>query len=500
MNSTLLEAHCCELKALDTEFLLFTEVAAVLNWDQEVLLPTDAVERRSEQLSLLSKLAHAKITDPRIGAVLDELTCHSDELSEKDADYARCMRRQYDVNSKLPSSLVGELTQVSGVAQAVWTQARKNNDFASFAPYLEKIIELLRQKALFLNPHEKPYNVLLDLYEPGVTMSVLDTLFVQTEKPLVQIVQNVMKKQGKKPAFLTDLYSIDLQDAFARKVMYKMGYDTNRGRLDLSVHPFTTVLGNNDVRITTRYDENMLLSGLFSVIHETGHALYEQNIDSQLANTSLCMGVSMGIHESQSRMWENMFARSKPFWTYWYPELQKCFPVQLQHVPLDEWYRGVNYISPSHIRVDADELTYTLHIMLRYEIEKALIDGSLPVKEVQEVWNEQSQKLLGIKPETDSLGVLQDVHWAAGLFGYFPSYALGNYYAAQFVETMKKDIQLDTALAGGHFNDILQWLTKNILSYGSRKFPAELIRNVSGAPLSVQPFLDYISAKYKDFA
>lgn len=487
------------LIAFDKKIKQLDEIEALLGWDREVNMPEKGSEQRAEQSALVASYHHSLLISDTMKKLLDAVS--DENLSDIEKGYVAFIQKKYDTAVCLSGEWVEEESKVLSMAQDVWVEAKKKNDFKLFQPWLEKIVKLQQERGEFLAscvPNAKNvYDVLLDQYEPSVSSELLSTLFSEVEPALGKIVQIRKEKQSQQPAWVTDLYPIEGQRTFAGHLLKYMSFDTLSGRLDETMHPFTTTLGGQDVRITTHYYENLLQSSIFSIIHEAGHGLYEQNIDPWIRLTSAGSGISMGIHESQSRMWENIFGRGKSFWTYLFPLLKQEFPSQLGCVNLDSWVDSINYITPSLIRTEADEVTYSLHIMLRFKIEQALITNQISVSQVPEMWNSLMKEMLGIVPSTDSEGCLQDVHWAAGLFGYFPSYALGNFYGAQFVSAMKKDgININSCLENAELNPIHSWLKKNIWQYGSTMLPADLLLKATGNTLSSKPFINYLEEKY----
>jgi len=385
-------------------------------------------------------------------------------------------------------------------AESAWEAAKANNDFPGFARYLERIVDFNRRFVELWGVRGTPYDTLLDLYEPGMTTAELDRLFGELKRRLVPLAEAIAR-DGDRPdtSFLQGTFDVAAQKRFSLYILGQMGYDFEAGRLDESVHPFATGLSPGDVRITTRYLPHDVTSALFGTIHEGGHALYEQNIAPELAGTPLCTGTSMGIHESQSRLWENMVGRSRAFWERYLPELQKHFPGQFDGVSAEAFYRGINVVEPSLIRIEADELTYNLHIMIRYEIERMLFNEALPVRDLPEVWNAKYREALGVTPATDAEGVLQDVHWSGGSFGYFPSYSLGNMYAAQMMNAAKEKLpQLEAQIASGNLLPLKEWLTEQVYRHGKLLQPAEIIARTSGGPLRSDDLADYLERKYRD--
>jgi carboxypeptidase Taq len=498
-----------KLHRADQEYHHLGKTLALLQWDEETCLPSGGVEERAEQLALLQGIAHEHFVSPGIGHCLTELGStpenpRGDEgLPALERDFLRVMRRAYDREVKLPVKFVSDAARAEGLSQAAWARARKNNDFAAFLPHLRAMIDIARQKARYWGYSDAGdgkgslYDGLLDTYEPGLTARETGALF----GPLGERLNALIKKLPPPQAcpFLDQDYDTGVQVRFNHALMDYLGFDTGRGRLDVSAHPFTTSLGADDVRITTRYFPRNLLSSVFSVIHESGHAFYEMSFPPELRFSCLADGASMAVHESQSRFWENVVGRSRPFWDGLYPLLASHFPGQLGSVDIDTFYRRVNQVRPSLIRVDADEVSYSLHIILRFELEKQLISGELLPEDLPGRWREYSRRFLNLESETDADGVLQDVHWSMGSFGYFPSYALGNLYGLQFRAQMQKDLpEFDSALAAGNFKPIHEWLRDRIYRWGCRLEPSELLLKVTGERLSAEPFLNYIEAKYTE--
>jgi carboxypeptidase Taq len=491
-----------KLHQIDREYWHLEKAAAVLQWDQETNLPPRGVEDRSEQLALLQGIAHERLVSPETGRCLAELGStvenpRGDEgLPDLDRDFLRVLRRAYDREVQLPADFVTAAARAEGLSQAAWVQARRNNDFAAFLPHLAAMIDVARKKSQYWGySNANLYDGLLDIYEPGLPAADIDALFTPLRERLVALLRKISPSPDH--AFLDQDYDIDAQTRFNHQLMDYIGFDRNRGRLDISAHPFTTSLGSDDVRITTRDFPKNLLSSVFSVIHESGHAFYEMGFPAELRGSCLAEGASMAVHESQSRFWENVIGRSRPFWNGLFPLLQHHFPQQLGSVSVDSFYRAVNQVRPSLIRVDADEVSYALHIILRFELEKQLISGELLPEDLPTRWREYSRRYLNLESETDADGVLQDVHWSMGAFGYFPSYALGNLYGLQIWERVQQDIpKIETALSTGNFKPIRVWLSEHIYHWGCRLTPSELLFKVTGEKLSAAPFLDYIETKY----
>jgi carboxypeptidase Taq len=491
------------LYALDRQNRHWAHISALLQWDQETYLPPSGVDDRSEQLALLEARLHEGQTSPELGRFLGDLgstvenPLGDETLPPVDRNFLRVLRKSYDRAACLPAELVAAAAKAEALSQAAWVQARKQKDFSFFAPHLQTMIDFAKQKARLWGFKELPYNGLLDLHESGMTVDTIDRVFTPLRQELTALTRKIAARPPVERDFLDREYPVDRQDHFGRDLMKALGFEIPRGRLDLSAHPFTTTLGSDDIRITTRYFPKNILSGLFSIIHETGHALYELGFDPKLRGTSLADGASMGIHESQSRLWENVIGRSLPFWEGLFPLLQGRFSEQLKDVSAQEFYRGVNDVRPSLIRVDADEVTYSLHIILRYELEKRLFSGELSVADLPQAWNVLMLELLGLEPETDAEGVLQDVHWSMGAFGYFPSYALGNLYGLQMWETLKDDIpDIDDHLRSGRFDVPLGWLRDRVHRLGARLLPLELMEAVTGKAPDSRAFIGYLTKKY----
>jgi len=474
---------------------------SLLGWDQQTYMPPGGAEGRGNQLGALETVAHHKFTSPEIGKLLDELEPDAAQL-EPDSDAARLIqvaRRAYDKQTRVPPDLIAEMARVTALAHQVWTEARAENNFAKFQPHLEKVVELRRRYAELFAPYDHIYDPLLDDYERGLKTADVKMIFEKLRPQQVALVQAIAARPQAPDDFLRQPFDEQKQWDFGVQVISSFGYDWQHGRQDRSAHPFTQSIGLQDVRITTRLNPNYLNTALFGTMHEAGHALYELGIDPAFNRSPLGGGASLAVHESQSRLWENLVGRSLPFWEYFYPRLQQVFPAQLGHVSLEQFYRGVNRVQPSFIRVEADEATYNLHIMLRLEIEIALIEGKLQVKDLPEAWNARMQEYLGVVPENDTLGVLQDVHWSGGMIGYFSTYALGNLVSAQLWERINADIpDLTEQIRHAEFSSLLGWLRKNIHRHGAKFEPQELIQKVTGSKIDPAAYLRYLRAKYSE--
>ncbi len=489
------------------EIQRINSAASLLSWDQETYMPAGGGAARAEQIATLQGIAHQKLvssdTERLLGHCLDLGTGYPLERDgelwdESSRALLREVWRDYSRAKKLPSDFVKTLSRECSLAQQVWSEAKEHNSFKSFLPNLRTVLTLKRQEAQYLGFQDSPYNALLDVYEPGSTIAALRPVFNQVKARLVPLLKKVQNSTVQfNDQFLYHAYDQARQLEFGRLVLIAMGYDFERGRLDLSAHPFTTSFHPTDVRVTTRILEYDLPSCLFSCIHEGGHGLYDQGLDSLHFGTPLGEPVSLGIHESQSRMWENCVARSKAFWRFFYPILQATFHHQLRSVDLEQFYGVINRVKPSLIRVEADELTYNLHIMLRFEIEQDLIEGKTQPEELPELWNRKMKDYLGITPSNDGEGVLQDVHWSMGAFGYFPTYTLGNLYSVQFFDQARLEIpHLDDEIAAGQLMVLRRWLGQKIHRWGRMFTPEHLCQRVTGTSLSPDPFLRYVERKY----
>ncbi|GAB1432472.1 carboxypeptidase M32 [Spirochaetota bacterium] len=494
-----------ELRILDKEIVLLEHMSAVLAWDQESYLPKNGMNERAEQLAFLDSLAHEKITNPKIAELLDKAGSTGknpsgpESIAYMDRAYLRIMRRRHEQAAKLPADLVKEFSRATSLAQAAWVEAKTNDNFMLFSKHLSAVLCLKREYASCLKPGASSYDALLDEHEEGSSEAETRLLFSCLKSELMAILDKIKGCANIDSSMLHRPCPLSIQTKLARYMMDKLHYDWDSGRIDVSAHPFTTILGESDIRITTRYDKNYFPSGLFSTLHETGHALYELGINPahEYKRTSLAKAASSGLHESQSRFWENMIGRSLGFWAQNFLAMKSMLGSAFVDLELNDFYMAINKVEPSLTRVEADEVTYALHIILRFELEAALFGGNLTVDELPAAWNQGMQDMLGIKPKNDSLGCLQDIHWALGLFGYFPSYALGNLYAAQLWEAMEKDgIKPEASAAAGDLASVLDWLRSNIHKHGSIYKPKELIKKASGRELDPGCFVKYLKRKY----
>ncbi|HYL79244.1 MAG TPA: carboxypeptidase M32, partial [Candidatus Acidoferrum sp.] len=469
-------------------------------WDHQTYIPPKGAAHRAEQLTLLAGLSHEKSTHPLIGELLAE--AESGDLARQEGSPAavnlREIRRTYDRARKLPRSLVEELARTTALAHDVWVEARRRSDFAVFEPWLEKIVGLKRQEAEAVGFREVPYDALLDDYEPGETTARLTELFAGLRDDLVRLVGEIADA-AKRPdlSILHREYPVDRQEAFGRAAAAAIGFDFTAGRLDVTTHPFCSGIGPGDTRITTRYNPQDFGDAFFSILHESGHGLYDQGLDSTHYGTPMGSAVSLGIHESQSRLWENFVGRSRAFWEHFFPHARQAFPDALKGVSPDAFHFAINDIRPSFIRVDADEATYNLHVLVRFELERALVSGDLKARDVPGAWNERFRQYLGLTPPDDARGCLQDIHWSGGGIGYFPTYTLGNLYAAQFFDQARNDLgDLEAQFSRGEFVPLQAWLTAKIHRLGQRHRAPDLVVAVTGRPLSPRPLLDHLRSKY----
>lgn len=490
-----------EFKTLMAEIMDLSTAMAVLGWDQQTYMPPKGAEGRGDQFATLTRILHQKQTSPKYAKLVEELVPMAEALGPDNDDAAliNLANRHLQKRLKVPIEFAVEEAKVTTLSQSAWIEAKSKSDYSIFQPHLEKVIDLTRRYVEFFAPYEHPYDPLLDNFEPGMKTPEVEAIFTPLRKEQVALIKAIGKQKQVRTDFLELAYADKKQWDFGVDVATRLGYDWAAGRQDRAEHPFTTSFGIHDVRITTHVHERNMASGLLSTVHETGHALYEQGINPKYARTILADGVSSAVHESQSRMMENMVARSKDFWVFFYPKLQKIFKKQLGDIPMETFYKAINRVQPSFVRTEADEATYNLHIMLRFELELALLKGDLNVKELPEVWNAKMEEYLGITPPNDKLGVLQDVHWSGGMFGYFPTYALGNLVAAMLLEKMEKDIPgLRGQMAEGKFDELLGWLHKNIHQYGSKYEPKVLIKRATGSEINAKPFMRYLKKKYSD--
>jgi carboxypeptidase Taq len=477
------------------EVYLLRSVAGVLSWDFETYIPSKAVPYRAEQLSYLEAKAHTLFTEPSVGAWLEAAEQTGFDPESEEGANIREWRRSYDRATKIPVALVEEFEKTRTLAREAWVQARAESQFSVFQPHLEKIVDLTRQKADLWGYQESPYDALIDDYEPGITAREIKPVLEELRVALVDLLGDI-GDHAVQERFLDGHYPIDGQQAFSREVAAAFGYDFAAGRIDTTMHPFATTLGPFDQRITTRYNVKRFEVSLYGVMHETGHALYEQGLRTNRAGLPSGDAVSLGIHESQSRLWENHIGRTSQFWHLWHATACKYLPDVARYSP-EALATAVQRVSPSLIRVEADEVTYDLHILLRFEIELALIEGRLKVTDLPEAWNTRFYELFGLIVPDDARGVLQDIHWSLGSLGYFPTYTLGNLNAAQLMAVAEKKVPgLSDQLAQGNYAPLLRWLRENVHQHGRRYLPAELMRKATGEPTQARYRIEYLRSKY----
>jgi carboxypeptidase Taq len=468
----------------------------LLDWDAKVNLPEKGDRYRGDVLGYVSNLLYKLQTSGTVKNFIETFGSAQD-LDDVAKAIVDKQKREYERTMKIPEKRYREYIVATSRSEIAWEAAKKRSDYSAFLPHLQKMIDFNREFIDYWGYEGDKYNVLLDYFEPGITVGKLDKAFAVLKTAIVGLLERI-RESGVDPdasVFGRGFPKAD-QESFCRYVLQKMGYDFGAGRLDISAHPFTTEFDNKDVRITTNYHENEFRTALFGCIHEGGHAIYEQDIPDELKGTMLATGVSMGIHESQSRFYENIIGRSRPFWAYFFPEAKRRFP-QFADIGFEAFYKGINKVVPSLIRIEADELTYSLHIIIRYEIEKAIFDGGVNAGDLPELWNEKYRETLGVTPKNDAEGILQDIHWAGGSFGYFPSYVLGNLYGAQFLGAMKKDMpDLEHRIETGDLLSVRAWLKENIHRHGSVYKPEALIKKVTGEEMNAKYYIDYLTEKF----
>ena len=470
---------------------------ALMHWDQEVFMPPKAAPIRGQQLATLSAHAHRMLVDPKFGEMLNELG-EDDSLDPDDACLVSETRYDVDRATRLPESFVQRFAEEQSKAYQAWVAARENGDFNTFRPMLETMVELLREKAELMGYEGSPYNALLEDYERGMTTEQLRTIFSELADYQSELVERILGAPDQPQCdWLDQQWDVNAQWDVTLRVLADIGYDFDAGRQDKSVHPFTTNFGIKDVRVTTRVHPGELFSALTGSIHEGGHGLYEQGFLDTDERTTLAQAPSLGIHESQSRMWENIIGRSLPFWKHYTPFLRKQYPGQLDAVSPEDLYRAINIVEPTFIRVEADECTYNLHVILRFEIEVDLIEGRITVADIPELWNQKMKDYLGLDVPDDAKGCLQDIHWSHGSIGYFPTYALGNLYSAQLFETIERDLpNLWDDVAQGNFSGLLEWLRENVHRHGRRKTAIEIVTDATGKSPDAKAYLNYLETKY----
>ena len=485
-----------ELIRLSRERAVLVGALTLLQWDAEICMPRGGVAHRGDQMALLAGLVHDRATNPHIGELLSELEASSfiGEKESAEAVNVRELRRDFEKETRLPRRLVEEIARVTALSSQAWSEARDKDDFKSFEPWLDQTFALAREKADASGYKSTRYDALLDDFEPGMTTEQVSALFSELGPQLVPIVDSLRERS---PALLTREFPLDQQREFTEAIASTVGFNLDGGRFDLGPHPFCTTIGPGDVRIASRYRTNRFDSGFLGVMHETGHALYEQGLDHGQYGTPMGETVSLGIHESQSRLWENYVGRSRGFWRHFYPLLRKEFSEQLSDVTMESFLASMNYVEPGLIRVEADEVTYNLHVVIRFEIERALLDGNLRASDVPGAWAELYQTYLGLKPDNDRTGCLQDIHWSEALIGYFPTYTLGNVYSAQIFDAAERAVgPLEESFAAGDFAGLKNWLNQNIHRHGKKYSAVELVERVTGSPPNPSALISSLSSRY----
>jgi carboxypeptidase Taq len=481
------------LKAVLAEISDLSHAEQILDWDSRVSMPAAGAKARADISSTLAQLAHQRFVSDEVGGLLDELGSAGHDPESVEGALIRITRHEWERASRIPTQLAGEMAQATGVAVAAWDVAKANSDFDSFKPHIERQLDLRRRFIDCFPATDDPYDVLLEEYEEGLTTAQVEEIFGRLKGELVQLVD---RHRDDEVDEIAGPYPVERQEKAGRLVLEAFGYDPESWRLDETPHPFASKPGAGDIRLTTHTDEKDLTS-LFSTMHEFGHGVYEFDIDRSLARTPLGRGTSSAIHESQSRTWENLVGRSAGFWRWFYPQLQELFPEALRGVDQSDYLRSVSAVRPGLIRGDADEVTYGLHIILRFELERELLAGTVAVGDLPEVWNARMKESLGVDVPDDAHGVLQDMHWSAGLFGYFPTYQLGNVISVQIWDRARADLgELEEQFARGEFAALREWLSEHIYRHGSRYPPPELLRRVTGSGIDPEPYLKYLHAKF----
>jgi len=489
-----------ELKKRLAEIYHLNSILQLAAWDQEVNMPPKVADARALSISHLAAVIHNKFVFIDSDGLLSKLVkaLESKKIKGSDAIVVLETWRTYNREKKLPESFVRKLSETCSKSQSIWAKARRENNFKLFLPWLKNIVDLKKQEAKYVGFKESPYDALLDVYEPGMTARETEKIFTDLKSFLIPFLKKIQSQNIKvKPDKMKGNFPIEAQKKWNIFLAESIGFDFEAGKMDVSTHPFASGLHPYDVRLTTRYKHDDIFYSIGSTIHETGHGLYEQGLPTKHFGTPLGESVSLGIHESQSRMWENIIGKSQPFWKYFYPKLQNEFPIPFKNLDLDEFYKIINQVNPSLIRTEADEVTYNLHVILRFEIEKGMIEGTIKLENLPQIWKSKMREYLGIEVKNDTSGVLQDVHWSMGNMGYFPTYALGNLYSAQFFTTMQHDIpDIYQKISKGKFGEINKWLRKNIHNYGKTYRAKDLVKKITGETLNSKYFKEYIENKY----
>lgn len=491
-----MERRFAELKDRLAEIHDLRRAQELLFWDQTVMMPPGGGVVRGAQVSTLDRIAHEKFVADETGILLDALAGYEQQL-DHDSDEAsliRTTRRDWEKARRVPARLAAEITGAAVEGHDVWAKAREDDDYELFLPHLERAVELKRRYIECFEGYDEPYDVLLDDYEPGMKTAEVRAVFEELKTELVPLIAEVSSDDGD-DCFMSGPWPVDAQHAYSLKVIESFGFDSSFARLDLTVHPFAASSGTQDIRLTTRYKEDDITS-VFTAMHECGHGLYEHGISQSLERTPLCSGVSSALHESQSRMWENIVGRSRPFWNHFYPSFQQAFPEAVGDIDQERFYRAINRVKPSYIRVDADEATYNLHIILRFELEQEIFAGTIDLKELPAIWNARFEEYLGIPVPNDTLGVLQDVHWSGGGFGYFPTYSLGNIISVQIWEKALSELpDLPEQFEQGEFGQLHEWVRSSLYAHGRKFTPQETLERVVGGPIDPVPYVRYLKDK-----
>jgi carboxypeptidase Taq len=469
------------------------KAGSLLSWDQQTQMPPGGSGVRAEQLATLGRLAHELFISDEIGNLLEELRGYEESLDREsnEASFIRVARRDYEKATRVPPDLSAEITRVGSQAFTTWVEARANSDYESFRPWLEQLVELKQRYVACYPPADDPYDTLLDDFEPGMTTAEVRVIFDRLKEELIPLIRSAGSTDSRR---VNGRFPADKQREVSLEIIRRFGFDDESWRIDTAPHPFASSFGVTDIRLTTREPEDSL-DGLFAAMHECGHGLYEHGVDPSLERTLLCRGASLGLHESQSRLWENLVGRSRAFWSWFYPQLQDAFPSELAGVDEDAWFRSINDISPGLVRIDADEASYNLHIILRFELEQRIMSG-LDLRELPDAWNQAMSDYLGVDVPDDAHGVLQDVHWSRGGFGYFPTYSLGNVMSVQIWERMREDVgDVDEQIGRGEFGELREWLREHLHRYGRKFMPAETLERCVGGPIDPEPYLRYLQGK-----
>lgn len=494
-----------QILTLSKEAKTLEGVRRLVEWDQETYMPKGASDIRAEQISLLAGISHEMLTSKKYINALEKLIdiesgqIKKEGLGEEKESALREWRRDLVKAVALPLPFVKKFAKLTSEALHVWQRARAESNFSLFFPYLQQIVDMSLEKASLVGYEETPYDALLDEYEPGMTSSEVGRIFSKLGEKVRTLLEEIKKAPQVDSSFLHGSFDKEAQLAFSKELLETLGYSFEHGRLDISTHPFSTSFHPSDSRITTRFHNDSVIDPIMATVHEAGHSFYEMGLPEHYFGSPLCEAISLGMHESQSRFWETRIGQSRPFWRHFLPKLQAKFPNQLKKVGLEQFYRAINRVEPTLIRVEADEVTYPLHVILRYEMERGIMDGSIPLKNVPAAWNEKMKHYLGVTPSSDREGCLQDIHWAMGGFGYFPTYTLGNLYAAHLFEGFEKAFpDWQESVANGEFAFIKQWLNEKVHAHGRRYRSIDLLKRIHAKEFSEKPYIDYLTTKYRD--